>query len=189
MKKVNFIGTYDKIDCIMYVAKLLTTIGKKVLVIDTTLDQRAKDIIPSITPTVSYVTEFEDIDVAVGFKNFENIKDYWYGQLNENASKNIVIGIAGNKCDLYEEEDVSENEAREFAEQIGAVFELTSAQNNTGINELFLNCGYKFLDPSYIPKANSAPAPVQKPQTIEENSETKQEVFEIKGFLGGKSQY
>ena len=76
MKKVNFIGTYDKIDCIMYVAKLLTTIGKKVLVIDTTLDQRAKYIIPSITPTVSYVTEFEDIDVAVGFKNFENIKDY-----------------------------------------------------------------------------------------------------------------
>jgi small GTP-binding protein len=108
-------------------------------------------------------------------KTFDNLKDYWYGQLKENANKNIVIGIAGNKCDLYEEEDVSEKEAREFAEQIGAVFELTSAQNNIGINELFLNCGYKFLDPSYIPKANSAPAPVQKPQTIEENSETKQE--------------
>ena len=112
-------------------------------------------------------------------KTFENLKDYWYGQLKENASKNIVIGIAGNKCDLYEDEDVSENEAREFAEQIGAVFELTSAQNNTGINELFLNCGYKFLDPSFTPKANPAPTPVQKPQTIdkkeEENIETKKE--------------
>ena len=80
---------------------------------------------------------------------FDNIKSYWYSQLKENSDPNIIIGIAGNKCDLYENEQVKENEAREFAEQIGAIFELTSAQNNTGINELFLGVGYKYLDPNF----------------------------------------
>lgn len=85
-------------------------------------------------------------------ESFDNVKDYWYNQLQQNGDKNIVLGIAGNKCDLYEQEAVPENEAREFADKIGAIFELTSAQNNTGINELFLDVGNKFLDPSFQQK-------------------------------------
>ena len=76
MKKVNFIGAYDKTDCIIYIAKILTTLEKKVLVIDSTTDQKAKYIIPSISPTISYVTEFEEFDVAVGFHSFGDIKNY-----------------------------------------------------------------------------------------------------------------
>lgn len=76
MKKVNFIGAYDKTDCILYVAKILTTVGKKVLVVDTTITQKAKYVVPTISPTVSYITSFEDIDVAVGFDNLDNIKNY-----------------------------------------------------------------------------------------------------------------
>ena len=76
MKKVSFIGAYDKTDCILYVAKILKTIGKKVLVIDSTVNQKARYVVPAISPTVSYVTEFEDIDVAVGFDTFEAIKHY-----------------------------------------------------------------------------------------------------------------
>ena len=60
-------------------------------------------------------------------ESFDSIRDYWYGQVQENGSKNIVLGIAGNKCDLYENEAVPEQEAREFADKIGAIFELTSA--------------------------------------------------------------
>ena len=84
--------------------------------------------------------------------SFESLKDYWYSQLKENSEPDIVIGVAGNKCDLYENEEVKEDEAREWAKEIGAVFELTSAQNNTGINDLFLNVGYKFLDPNFKPE-------------------------------------
>lgn len=85
-------------------------------------------------------------------ETFDNIKDYWYTQLQQNGEKNIVLGVVGNKCDLYEQEAVPENEAREFADKIGAIFELTSAQNNTGINELFLDAGNKYLDPSFQQK-------------------------------------
>lgn len=76
METVGFIGSYDKTDLIIYVAKVLTTVGKKVLVIDNTITQKAKYIVPVINPTKAYVTEFEGIDVSVGFSNFEEIKKF-----------------------------------------------------------------------------------------------------------------
>ena len=88
-------------------------------------------------------------------ETFDNLKNYWYSQLKENARDNIVLGVAGNKCDLYEKEEVSEAEAREFAAKIGAIFVLTSAQNNTGINELFHDTGNKYLDPNFQQKLKS----------------------------------
>lgn len=76
MKKIGFIGAYDKTDLILYVAKILTTLKKKVLVIDSTINQKARYIVPVINPTVKYVTEFEEIDIAVGFENLSDIKKY-----------------------------------------------------------------------------------------------------------------
>lgn len=76
MKKISFIGCYDKIDLILYVAKILVAMDKKVLVVDSTINQKAKYLVPVIKPTKAYVTEFEKIDVAVGFNNFDEIKQY-----------------------------------------------------------------------------------------------------------------
>ena len=76
MKKIGFIGAYDKVDLIIYIAKILTVLGKKVLVIDSTVNQKARYVVPVINPTVKYITEFEEIDIAVGFDNFEEIKQY-----------------------------------------------------------------------------------------------------------------
>ena len=76
MRKISFIGTYDKIDLILYIAKILVATDKKVLVIDSTVNQKAKYVVPVIKPTKAYVTEFEEIDVAVGFNNLNDIKEY-----------------------------------------------------------------------------------------------------------------
>ena len=76
MKKIGFIGAYDKTDLIIYIAKILTTLGKKVIVVDTTITQKAKYVVPAISPTTTYVTEFEKIDIAVGMKNEQDIKRY-----------------------------------------------------------------------------------------------------------------
>ena len=56
MKKIAFIGGYDKSDIIVYIAKILSMLNKKILVIDTTLLQKTKYIIPTMTPTAKYVT-------------------------------------------------------------------------------------------------------------------------------------
>ena len=76
MEKVGFVGGYDKTDLIIYIAKILTEMGNKVIIIDTTQKQKTRYVVPAINPTVSYVTEFEKIDVAVGFKDFKSIKSY-----------------------------------------------------------------------------------------------------------------
>lgn len=76
MKTISFIGAYDKTDLLLYIAKIFTTMGKKVLIIDTTILQKAKYIVPVISPTKTYVTNFEDIDIAVGLYNYSSIKRY-----------------------------------------------------------------------------------------------------------------
>ena len=80
--------------------------------------------------------------------SFESMKNFWYGQIQDFGSKNIILGVAGNKCDMYEKEEVNENEGKAFAESIGAFFEITSAKNNTGINELFDTASNKFVYPN-----------------------------------------
>lgn len=82
MKKVGFIGGYNKTDMILYVAKMLTIAGKNVLVVDATKEQFAKYIVPTINPTFSYVTNYENIDIAIGFNNLKDIKDYLAEELN-----------------------------------------------------------------------------------------------------------
>ena len=76
MKKVGFIGASDKTDLITYVAKVLEQIGKRVIVVDATIMQKAKYIVPVIHPTKTYITEFEGIDVAVGFTDMDEIRGY-----------------------------------------------------------------------------------------------------------------
>ena len=85
-------------------------------------------------------------------QSFESIKSYWYEQVKENGEKTVVLGIVGNKSDLYEQEEVPENEARQFAQSIGAIFALTSAKMNTGVDALFEDAGNKYLDPSFQQK-------------------------------------
>ena len=87
--------------------------------------------------------------------SFEELKNYWYAQLKESSPDNIIIGIAANKCDLYDNEQVPEDEARAFANEIGAIFKLTSANTNTGIEELFKAVGCKILDPNYSEESDS----------------------------------
>ncbi len=76
MKKIGFIGAYDKTDMILNLSKLLTAMGKNVLMIDSTFNQKARYVVPAINPTISYITSFEDIDVAVGFNDLSGIQRY-----------------------------------------------------------------------------------------------------------------
>lgn len=76
MKKIGLIGAYDKTDFILYVAKILSILGKSVIVIDTTVTQKAKYVVPVINPTKAYLTEYETIDVAVGFNKMQEMREY-----------------------------------------------------------------------------------------------------------------
>lgn len=100
MKKIGFIGAYDKIDLMVYVAKILTTLKKKVLVIDATTNQKARYIVPAINPTTMYITDFEDIDIAVGFSNLEDIKKY-LGLSNGQEMEYDIIFVDTDNLDAF----------------------------------------------------------------------------------------
>lgn len=91
MKKIGFIGAFDKTDVILSVAKVLTMAEKQVLIIDNTITQKCKYVVPVINPTRTYITSYEGIDVAVGFESFENLKQYIGLDENENLEYDYVI--------------------------------------------------------------------------------------------------
>ena len=76
---------------------------------------------------------------------FQAILNYWYKELKENAPQNIIIALAANKNDLYEYEEVTNNELEEYAKSINAIYKQTSALKDTGIKELFNIIGEKIL--------------------------------------------
>lgn len=94
MKRIGFIGAYDKTDIMLSVAKVLTTMKHNVLLVDTSINQKAKYVVPTINPTISYITSFEDIDIAIGFKDEEEIKQY-LGDINELPYDIILVD-----CDI-----------------------------------------------------------------------------------------
>ena len=78
-------------------------------------------------------------------QSFESIKNYWYNTVIENASSKIILGIAGNKNDLYEKEKVKEKEVQKFCKEIDALYFSTSALLNNSIDDMFTKLGQKFI--------------------------------------------
>ena len=87
-------------------------------------------------------------------ESFEALKDYWHEQLKQSGEENMVFGVAGNKCDLFQEEKVSEEEGKSFAKSIGAIFHLTSCKESIGIDELFEECGKQYLEKNELISPN-----------------------------------
>ena len=61
----------------------------------------------------------------------------------------IVLALVGNKDDMYQNEEVTNDEGKAFAKELNAIYHRTSAKNQTGggIDELFKSIGQKFLHP------------------------------------------
>ena len=62
-------------------------------------------------------------------ESFDSLK-YWKKIINDILGEDLTLGVIGNKIDLYLEEQVNENEGKEYADSIGAKFKITSAKNN-----------------------------------------------------------
>ena len=63
--------------------------------------------------------------------SLDSLTNYWYKEVKEHGPENIVLSVAGNKSDLYELEEIEENQVREFAQSIDTIFALISPRNNS----------------------------------------------------------
>ncbi len=70
-------------------------------------------------------------------KSFDDLNE-WYKQVCDiNGRDNLIIGVVGNKTDLYEDRVIEENEGQKYAEEINASFFETSAFDYNSIFNLF----------------------------------------------------
>ena len=94
---------------------------------------------------------YKDANVAIlvyditSKQSFDELKGYWANQVKESGPADILLVICANKSDLINIEQVDEEEARNYAKEIGALFCLTSAKSADGISDLFLQIAQKHL--------------------------------------------
>jgi small GTP-binding protein len=102
--------------------------------------------------------------------SFEELKNYWVNQIIEYSSQDIILAIIANKSDLFEHEEVDEEQGRAFAKQIGAIFASISAKNNSGLNDLFLEISKKYSnsDEAFIveEKEENAEIPKKRKESV-----------------------
>ena len=86
------------------------------------------------------------------------------------------MAVVGNKADLFENDDLAnEEEAKDFANEIGAIFKLVSAKSGNNIAELFDDLLDKFLEED-----------IQKQVKEIEKSKMKDTSFDIDSVEGNK---
>ena len=73
-------------------------------------------------------------------QSFDGVK-VWIKEIHEKRSESIVIVIAGNKADLIDEQKISPEVAKEYADSIGATLMIVSAKDDINISEIFIHIG------------------------------------------------
>lgn len=87
MQVIGLIGYVDKFDFAINLAKTINIMNKSVLVVDATLDRKLKYVIPALSNLGrAYVTQYNDIDFAVGFDSMHDVENYL-------AEQSINIGL------------------------------------------------------------------------------------------------
>lgn len=72
----------------------------------------------------------------------------WIRELQRQADPSIVIALCGNKTDLDARRQVTQEEAKKYAEEEGLMWGETSAKSGEGVSEIFTEIG-AFLLASY----------------------------------------
>ena len=71
-----------------------------------------------------------DITNRISFENLSN----WIDDCKNSSPKTVFLVLIGNKCDLENNREISEEEGREFAEKNGMLFFETSALTGENVN-------------------------------------------------------
>ena len=85
-------------------------------------------------------------------QSFKNVKEIWYPEIKKYGEKYNILSIVGNKSDLFEDEEVQDEEINSFVEEIGGQYFLVSAKNGNGIEPMFKTLANLYLNPNFKDK-------------------------------------
>ena len=137
-----------------YVAKLMEIDNKKIRVNiwDTIGQEKYRSISKLFLNETKIVMLVYSIISEQSFKEL----NYWYNLYKENLDEDTILGIAGNKIDLYLDQTVPDSQAREYAEQKKAIFSLLSAKENKQSIDIFVEKLVRaYLDKKSLKKDNN----------------------------------
>ena len=72
-------------------------------------------------------------------ESFQSLVNFWVDYVKSLTNEEAVFGLLGNKIDLFEDIQVSKEEGEQFAKNINAIFDETSAKvDKTGFKEFII---------------------------------------------------
>ena len=81
----------------------------------------------------------------VDLKSFEEL-NYWEKLYKEQLGEDIILGVAGNKYDLYLSQEVTEEQGKEYAREKNGFFsQLSAKENKVGIDDFILKLVNQYL--------------------------------------------
>ena len=114
----------------------------KLIILDTAGQERFRSITKSYIKHSKIALIVYDITRK---RTFEEL-NYWINAVKEvNKDKEIIIGIAANKSDLYYKQEISTEEGKKFADDNNCLFFETSAKGNVNVDDAFLKLVEKYV--------------------------------------------
>lgn len=119
-----------------FMSKMIMIKGKpvKCQIWDTAGQEKYHSLAPMYYRGAGAAILVYDITAA---KSFDRLKE-WVEELQTQGPEEMVLAVAGNKSDLEDRRQVPIEEARSYAQQIGAAFVETSAKDDTNVTHLFI---------------------------------------------------
>lgn len=127
-----------------YIEKIIEINNKniKINIWDTAGQEQYRSVNKLFIKNSKIVIFVYDITSKESFKDL----DYWIKFIKNELGQMVLLGLAGNKMDLIEKEEVSEEEGKELAKKLDAFFYLLSAKNDKeGIDTFFYELVKKYL--------------------------------------------
>ena len=106
----------------------------KLQIWDTAGQERFQTIISTYFKGAQGILIVYDVTNKQTFKNIE----YWLGEVDKHAKKDLAMMLIGNKCDMEESREVAAVEGKEMAEKLGMKFLETSAKDKTNVENAFM---------------------------------------------------
>jgi Ras-related protein Rab-1A len=105
----------------------------KMQIWDTAGQERFRTVVSTYFRGAHGILLLYDVTNKDSFKNLES----WLIEIEKNAKEKVLKILIGNKCDLTEDREISEEEGKAFALRNGMEFMETSAKMNTNVSEAF----------------------------------------------------
>ena len=126
------------------------------LLYDTAGQEKFRSLIPMYTRDANIILLVYDI---TNKESFENLS-LWLKDLTNININEVIICIVGNKIDLNEKREVSNEEGQKYAQEHDFIFQEVSAKTGEGFSELFYKSLFEKIRTKFRPSGQQPAAEI-----------------------------